>query len=519
MNERIAKGLSWPEITVHLLLARLLVPSRKPLTPSRWKRDVELFFRHAASPAQWSELFEAGRKHCLDEGLVRDKPLALTAAGREACLAFWQIDPTKLPARLTWQIVLRAVIAPQALGVPRETFQTKEPAKALMLAVLRKGLRLPATVRTRTDLLNALAWRELGIESTAAFTSAAVVAQRLLRTDRPLQADEVVKNLAKTELIPSEKDLFRAAVQKWIADAAADAADCATPSTADATVNSTANSRRWVGFAGGARSILRRRARGRSAERYGPVRRPQDLHFPRLAAAPRTAPVRRLVAAKIQGAAGGGSSPSAPVAQSRRSGGADGSARRGGVGDRLPGCSISLYSTVRNEMATSSAAPHATAAAAPVDPRLEAFRSPQALEVFHSVCQKDQIWRFDPLDVHDIHEDSRLAFYNLIEGKLAASGHILLLKGEAGSGKTHLMRAFRNQTHEDRRGFCGYMQMTTATESYGRYILANLIDSLGDPYQEQYGDRSGLLTLSNLIVEARRRPLRGRTRPTAERRV
>ena len=37
------------------------------------------------------------------------------------------------------------------------------------------------------------------------------------------------------------------------------------------------------------------------------------------------------------------------------------------------------------------------------DPRMAAFRSPQALDAFHSVCQKDQVWRRDVFDVHDIH--------------------------------------------------------------------------------------------------------------------
>jgi len=138
---------------------------------------------------------------------------------------------------------------------------------------------------------------------------------------------------------------------------------------------------------------------------------------------------------------------------------------------------------------------------AAVDARREAFFSPHALEVFHSVCQKDQIWKLDTLDVHDIHEHARLAFYNVLEGKLTASGHLLLMKGEAGSGKTHLMRHFRNHVHENGLGFCGYLQMTTATDNYGRYILANLIESLSDPYWELGGESSGLLELSNLMVE------------------
>jgi hypothetical protein len=138
------------------------------------------------------------------------------------------------------------------------------------------------------------------------------------------------------------------------------------------------------------------------------------------------------------------------------------------------------------------------------DPRLAAFRSPQALEAFHSVCQKDQVWRRDVFDVHDIHEPAREAFYTTLERAISppetSYGHLLLLLGEAGSGKTHLMRAFRSYVHGNRLGYCGYLQMTTATENYGRYVLANLIDSLDDPYFEGEIDRSGLMTLSNALV-------------------
>ena len=143
--------------------------------------------------------------------------------------------------------------------------------------------------------------------------------------------------------------------------------------------------------------------------------------------------------------------------------------------------------------------------AAGEDPRLAVFRSPAAREAFHSVCQKDQVWRRDVFDVHDIHEPARDVFYATLERAISPPetpyGHLLLLLGEAGSGKTHLMRAFRHYVHGNRLGYCGYLQMTTATENYGRYVLANLIDSLDDPYFEGEIDRSGLMTLSNALVQ------------------
>ena len=120
-----------------------------------------------------------------------------------------------------------------------------------------------------------------------------------------------------------------------------------------------------------------------------------------------------------------------------------------------------------------------------IDPHRKAFLSPTSPEVFHSVCHRHDIWKRDPFDVATIHREAREAFEALVERattpRVAGAGRILLLLGESGAGKTHLMRAFRNYVHENGRGFCGYMQMTVGTENYGRYVLSNLIESLDQP--------------------------------------
>ncbi|HZH75927.1 MAG TPA: AAA family ATPase, partial [Archangium sp.] len=66
-------------------------------------------------------------------------------------------------------------------------------------------------------------------------------------------------------------------------------------------------------------------------------------------------------------------------------------------------------------------------------------------------------------------------------------------------GKTHLVRAFRSRVHEQSLGFVGYMQMTTSTSNYGRYVLSNLIDSLDQPYCEPTHSGSGLTKLSSAL--------------------
>ena len=95
-------------------------------------------------------------------------------------------------------------------------------------------------------------------------------------------------------------------------------------------------------------------------------------------------------------------------------------------------------------------------------------------------------------------------------------GRILLMLGEAGSGKTHLMRAFRNELHAQGKGYVGYMQMTAYTDDYSRYVLGNLIESLDKPYDERRSSVSGLMRLSNALAEAGRGEVHPRGPENAE---
>src|SRR6516165_2608359 len=124
----------------------------------------------------------------------------------------------------------------------------------------------------------------------------------------------------------------------------------------------------------------------------------------------------------------------------------------------------------------------------PGDSRIAIFCSPQHSELFHAFAYAADIWKPDPFDVESIHPIAREKFTRIVDRVREASGRpggrILLLLGESGCGKTHLMRVFRNQVHSRKSGYCGYLQMTAYSEQYARYVLNNLIESFDKPYDE-----------------------------------
>src|ERR1019366_1243526 len=132
--------------------------------------------------------------------------------------------------------------------------------------------------------------------------------------------------------------------------------------------------------------------------------------------------------------------------------------------------------------------------------------SPAAGDLFHPIVYPNDIWKQDPFDVESIHPEARAVFHRLLSRAAAppalTAGRILLLKVESGSGKTPLMRAFRNHTHEQGIGYCGYLQMTSTAGNYPRYVLSKLIEALDQMYYDPDVQASGLMRLSGAVFDA-----------------
>jgi hypothetical protein len=151
-----------------------------------------------------------------------------------------------------------------------------------------------------------------------------------------------------------------------------------------------------------------------------------------------------------------------------------------------------------------SLAQAATVESGDVDRRVKSFLTP-GLRVFTSVAQAHSVWDRDPFDIETVHADVRSAFDNLVDRAVTPirhdHGRILLVLGESGSGKTHLLRAFRADLHGRRLGYACYAQLHSRADDYAHYLLGNLVDSLGQPYDRPADERSALLLLSNGLLD------------------
>ena len=159
----------------------------------------------------------------------------------------------------------------------------------------------------------------------------------------------------------------------------------------------------------------------------------------------------------------------------------------------------------------------ATATAQAVDRRVQAFLAP--CRVFGAVQQASSIFENDPFDVEEVHREARAAFAQLVAHATttpaAHQGQMLVVLGDSGAGKTHLLRGFRHHVQEGSRGFVVYAQLQARTEDYSRYLLFHFIESLSRRYAERSG-RTGLGELATGLLQLARPALRERLERLAE---
>jgi GTPase SAR1 family protein len=123
----------------------------------------------------------------------------------------------------------------------------------------------------------------------------------------------------------------------------------------------------------------------------------------------------------------------------------------------------------------------------------------------HSITWEDDLWRADPVDVPEVHAKARQKFHDLVTTITSGRGfhvqeRVLLFHGQSGSGKTHLVRALRTDSHRAARAYFGYAQMTPDVANYADFYLRRLVHSLEKPYDPDRFGETALSRLTNKLV-------------------
>ena len=171
-----------PDAVADLILARLLVPSKKPPAPGAVEKAVTPLLRKP--PAKG--FVAASRPGLQAAGLLTTPGLTLTPAGRTRALAYLGIDA--LPAKSNWGTVQAKYLLPLALGLTVEEAGRLDKQPKLVGFLLKRKFDLPVGA-TGAKALEALVCRLLGFPRCAGYDelAAAVVGRHVGSELRPDQ--------------------------------------------------------------------------------------------------------------------------------------------------------------------------------------------------------------------------------------------------------------------------------------------------------------------------------------------
>lgn len=233
----------------NLLLARLL-PSK--VAKSTLRQDIGKFVEHRLTTSAWQAEFEDLLNGLITDGMVIQKPLAISDAGRNR-VASW-LGMKTVPARLNWGQLKAKWLAPLAANatVTSDKDRTRlATADGFRAFIVKDEFDLAVEdCPTLSKSIDSLVWKELfGIDSDRKLTSKAIIEAVLagkLNVSASMGKDRLVAQLPAKILQAdqtSPEHLRLAAVRKWLevdevgdASAAAQAASGVELATVDAAL-------------------------------------------------------------------------------------------------------------------------------------------------------------------------------------------------------------------------------------------------------------------------------------------
>jgi hypothetical protein len=206
-----------------LILARLAGPLKKPPLVGMVRDELGRFVGTRWSAAEWRERFDARLAALRERGDVMSSRLAITDAGRQRVAAALDVDPVP-----DWKTVKRWILPALALGLPPGSAKVRDRLKEhLNGLVLQRahGLEKP-NLPTQRQVVDALAWRQLGVETDRPLTLKAVRRHLLAQLgdgESRLDVDKLVGVLAARAVgasRPGPEPTREGLVRLWLARSA-----------------------------------------------------------------------------------------------------------------------------------------------------------------------------------------------------------------------------------------------------------------------------------------------------------
>lgn len=207
-----------------LILARLLVGGKRPLSPSKLREDIGRLCQQPPEDARWETLVQ----RLVDAGLLTTRPYRLTEAGQAQALASLGLDA--LPPRTTWALLQSRYLIPKALAIAdgassvRERV-AREDGLAAFLLKKQYGLGVGG-IPSLGQALEALACqrvcKQLGLPVETSFKGLqAAVLSELLGAGEKLSGEQLRKQLPRHAVAgrrPGIAGLREAVLVHWAAE-------------------------------------------------------------------------------------------------------------------------------------------------------------------------------------------------------------------------------------------------------------------------------------------------------------
>ena len=188
-----------------LLLVRLLaLPKSKP-GPKQVRDQLYVFFQNRFSPGEWNSVFEETSQRLDQQQLIGRRPYSLSEAGRRRAMDFLGVD--SLPAKVTWKQLTHNYLTAKACGFSPDSAETRQKisdTSRLLGTVVQQGQALATPdFPTLKQAIDALAWRQLGVETNVPFTEKNVLRHLLgddLQTPSKLALPQLRRQFAAQTL-------------------------------------------------------------------------------------------------------------------------------------------------------------------------------------------------------------------------------------------------------------------------------------------------------------------------------